>query len=47
MYQGLPVVILQDWSELCEVRNFDKWGKQYGHVIDGAWTQLNYEKWVK
>lgn len=29
LYDGLPVVIVKDWSELTEA-NFDKWLRQYG-----------------
>ena len=33
LYEGLPVVIINDWSEINE-ENIDKWLKQYGNVLD-------------
>lgn len=32
LYEGLPVVIIQDWSEINQ-ENFDKWSDQYGDVL--------------
>jgi hypothetical protein len=39
LYEGLPVVIVNSWSEVNE-QNFDKWLKQYGD----AFTNPNYRK---
>lgn len=39
LYEGLPVVIIKDWSEITQ-ENFDKWLIQYGD----AFTNPNYRK---
>jgi hypothetical protein len=33
LFEGLPVVIIKDWSEINE-QNFSKWLEQYGDALE-------------
>ncbi|MEW5804411.1 MAG: hypothetical protein AB1847_20130 [bacterium] len=42
LFDGLPVVIVEDWNEAGDKRNLSKWLQQYGRLTDqkDVWSRL-------
>ena len=49
LFDGLPVVIVEDWNEVGEKRNLVKWLNQYGNLTDrnAVWRRLEPENVIR
>lgn len=48
LYDGLPVIIVEDWEEVREKQNLVKWLQYYGKLTDkeNVWNRLNPNHWI-
>jgi hypothetical protein len=48
LFNGLPVVVVEDWNEVCDKGNLSKWLEEYGKLTDrkAVWDRLNPEHLV-
>lgn len=49
LYEGLPVVVVSDWKEVCDRTNLEKWLHQYGPLTDREliWKRLEPDAYLK
>jgi hypothetical protein len=49
LFEGFPVVTIDDWSEVADKDNLAKWLQQYGGLTDreAIWSRLEPERWAR
>lgn len=49
LYEGLPVVLVDDWDEVRETPNLERWSEQMAPLtdLDRIWTGLDPTRWLQ
>lgn len=49
LFDGLPVVVVEDWKEVGDKRNLAKWLRQYGELTnrDAIWSRLEPDRFIR
>lgn len=49
LFDGLPIVVVEDWNEVGDKRNLAKWLRQYGGLTDqnAIWSRLKPDRFLE